>query len=93
MVSNAHWTDLQCLELTVPVGHILVCDTGCDIKHDDTTLSVDVVTIAQATELLLSCSVPDIELNLAQVLSPNIRVVSSKDHKAGAVRTVVKPRG
>lgn len=52
----------------MPVGHVLVCDTRGYIKHDDTALAVDVVAIAQTTKLLLACSVPDVELNGAQVL-------------------------
>lgn len=54
--------------LTVPVGDVLVGDTGGDIEHDDTGLTVDVVTITETTELLLTSSVPDIELDGTQVL-------------------------
>jgi len=52
----------------MPVGHVLVCDTGGNIEHDDTALAVDVVAITETTELLLAGSVPDVELNLAKVL-------------------------
>ena len=52
----------------MPVGDVLVGDSGSDIEHDDTTLSVDVVAVSQSTELLLTRGVPDIELNLTQVL-------------------------
>ena len=52
----------------MPVGDVLVGDSGCDIKHDDTALSVDVVSITKTTKLLLTGSIPNIELNLAQVL-------------------------
>jgi hypothetical protein len=55
--------------LTVPVGDVLVGDTRGDIEHDDTALSVDVVTVTETTELLLTCGVPNIELDLAEVLS------------------------
>jgi hypothetical protein len=54
--------------LTVPVGDVLVGDAGGDIEHDDTALSIDIVSITKTTEFLLSCSIPDIELNVAQVL-------------------------
>jgi hypothetical protein len=53
---------------TVPVGDVLVCDTGCDVEHDDTALAVDIVSITKTSELLLSCGIPDIELDVAQVL-------------------------
>lgn len=56
----------------MPVRDILVGDTGCDIKHDDATLPVDVVAIAKAAKLLLTSGVPDVELNLAQVLLPSL---------------------
>lgn len=54
--------------LTVPVGNVLVGDTGGNIEHDDTALAVDVVTITETTELLLSSSVPHVELDLTVVL-------------------------
>lgn len=53
---------------TVPVGDVLVCDTRSHVKHDDTALAVDVVSVTETTELLLTCSVPDIELDGAKVL-------------------------
>ncbi len=52
----------------MPVGNILVSDTGGNIKHDDTTLAIDVVTVTETTELLLSSSVPDVEGNRTEVL-------------------------
>ena len=52
----------------MPVWNVLVCDSGCDIEHDDAALAVDVVAIAKTTELLLSSGVPDIELDLTKVL-------------------------
>ena len=52
----------------MPVGNVLVGDTGSDIKHNDAALSVDVVTITKTTELLLTSGVPNVELNLAVVL-------------------------
>ena len=54
--------------LTVPVGDILVGDAGCDIEHDDTALAVDIVSITKTSKLLLSCGIPDVELDVAQVL-------------------------
>ena len=56
-------------KLTVPVGDVLVGDTGGHIEHDDTGLTVDVVTITETTELLLTGGIPHIELDGAQVLS------------------------
>lgn len=55
-------------QLTMPVGNVLVGNSRCHVKHDDTALAVDVVSIAKTTELLLSSSVPHIELDLSQVL-------------------------
>jgi hypothetical protein len=52
----------------VPVGDVLVGDTGCDVEHDDTAVAVDIVSITKTSELLLSCGIPDIELDVAQVL-------------------------
>ena len=52
----------------MPVGNVLVGDTGSDIEHNDTTLAVDVVTITETTELLLTSGIPDIELDGTVVL-------------------------
>jgi hypothetical protein len=52
----------------VPVGNVLVGDARGHIEHDDAALSVDVVSISQTTEFLLTRSIPDIEVDLAQVL-------------------------
>ena len=52
----------------MPVGNVLVGDTGGNIEHDDTALAVDVVTVTETTELLLTSGIPDIELDGAQVL-------------------------
>lgn len=54
---------------TVPVGDVLVGNAGSHIEHDDTALAVDVVTITETAELLLTSGVPDIELDLTEVLS------------------------
>jgi hypothetical protein len=53
----------------MPVGNVLIRNTRCDIEHDDTALAVDVVPITKSSKLLLSCSIPDIELDVAQVLN------------------------
>lgn len=53
----------------MPVGNVLVGDTGGDIEHDDTGLAVDVVAITETTELLLTGGIPHIELDGTQVLS------------------------
>lgn len=52
----------------MPVGNVLVGNSGCDIEHDDTALAVDVVPISETTELLLACGVPDIELDPSVIL-------------------------
>lgn len=54
-------------EISVPGGDILVCEPGGDVKHDDCTLTVDVVPIPQATKLLLPSSVPAVEPQLATI--------------------------
>ena len=76
---------------TMPVGNILVGNSGCDIKHDDAGLSVDVVSIPETTKLLLTCSIPNIESDLTQVLYSHQYDCSVR--KRGVFHTVVKPRG
>jgi hypothetical protein len=53
----------------VPVGDVLVGDAGGDVEHDDTALAVNVVSIAETAKLLLTGGVPDVELDLAEVLA------------------------
>lgn len=55
-------------KLTMPVRDVLVCDTRSNIEHDDTTLSVDVIPITETSKFLLSSSIPDVELDVSQVL-------------------------
>jgi hypothetical protein len=54
-------------EIAMPVGNILVCDSRCDVEHDDTTLTLDVVSISKPTKLFLACSVPDIETDGSKI--------------------------
>lgn len=54
-------------QITMPVGNVLVGDTAGDIKHDDSTLTLDVVHITEPSKLFLASSVPDIENNWTAV--------------------------
>mmetsp|Transcript_15745 Transcript_15745/g.43500 ORF Transcript_15745/g.43500 Transcript_15745/m.43500 type:complete len:226 (-) Transcript_15745:180-857(-) len=54
-------------QITVPIWHILVSDTGCHVEHDDGALPLDVVSVSQSSEFLLSGSVPDIEFDWSTV--------------------------
>ena len=55
------------LEITMPVGDVLVRDTGGDVEHDDTALALNVVSITETTKLLLSGSIPDVEADGTKV--------------------------
>lgn len=59
----------------MPVRNVLVCDTGSNIKHDDTALAVNVISITETSELFLSSSIPDVELNVSQVLRELVNIV------------------
>ena len=69
LVAAKHDRDVlaDTLEITVPVGHVLVRDARGDIEHDDAALALDVVAVAEATELLLPGGVPDVEADRAEV--------------------------
>lgn len=43
-------------EVTVPVWNVLVSDPSGNIKHNDPALTVDIVSVSQTTELLLTLS-------------------------------------
>ena len=53
---------------TVPIWDVLVGDARRYVKHDDTTLAVNVVSISETAKLLLSSRIPDIEGNLTEIL-------------------------
>ncbi len=54
-------------DVSVPVRDILVCNSAGHVKHNDGALTLDVITVSQSTELLLSGSIPDIEADLTAV--------------------------
>lgn len=55
------------LEIPMPVGNVFVGDPGRDIKHDDAALALDIVSITESTEFLLSCCVPHVEADRSKV--------------------------
>lgn len=69
------------LEVTVPVGHIFVCDPGGDVEHDNPALALDIISIAETPELLLASGVPDVEADGAVVGRESERV--DLDTKSG----------
>lgn len=58
----------------MPIGHIFVRDAGSDVKHDDTALTLNVITITKTTKLFLSSSIPNIEADGAEVCGELKRV-------------------
>lgn len=61
-------------EIAVPVGDVLVRNTGRHVEHDNGALALNVVAIAQTTELLLAGSVPHVEADGATVRVERQRV-------------------
>lgn len=55
------------LEVTVPVGNVLVGDTRRDVKHDDTALALDIVAVTETAKLFLTGRVPHVEANRTKV--------------------------
>ena len=54
-------------KVAVPVRHIFISNPCRDVEHDDGAFSLDVVTVAETTKLLLSCGVPNLELDRTEV--------------------------
>jgi len=69
LVSAQHNGDVfaDTLEITVPVGNVLVCDARRDVKHDNATLALDVITITETAKFFLSSGIPDIKDDIAEV--------------------------
>lgn len=55
------------LKIAVPIGDVLVSDSGGDIEHDNAALALDVISITKTTELFLSSGIPDIEADRAEI--------------------------
>jgi len=51
----------------MPVGNVLVGDTGGHVEHDDTALALDIVTVTETTELFLPSSIPHVETDSTEV--------------------------
>ena len=54
-------------EVTMPVWYVFVCDPRCDVEHDDTALTLDVIAIPEAAKLLLTSGIPDVEADGSKV--------------------------
>lgn len=54
-------------EITMPIWDVLIGDAGSDVEHDDTALALDIVTITEATKLLLTSGIPHVEADRAKV--------------------------
>ena len=57
ILANSH-------EILIPLWNVLVSDSRADIEHDDTTVSVDVVSISKSSKFLLTGGVPHVENDL-----------------------------
>jgi len=54
-------------EIAVPDRDVLVRVTGCDVEHNYCRMPVDVIAVAQTSELLLPRGVPAVEHELPEV--------------------------
>jgi hypothetical protein len=54
-------------EILVPLGHVRISDARADIEHDDATVASNIVSVTKTSELLLTCGIPNIEVDLAVV--------------------------
>ena len=54
-------------QIPMPIRYIFVGDAGCHVEHDDGALSLDVVSVAESSEFLLSCGIPYVEFDRAAV--------------------------
>lgn len=68
VTAQNYWDVLaDALEIAMPVGHVLVRDSRGHVKHNDTTLALDVVSISQPAKLFLASCIPHVEADGAEV--------------------------
>ena len=69
LVANQHDGDViaDSGKVLVPLGNVLVGDTGGDIEHQNCRVGTDVITLTEATEFLLAGGVPEGETDGAVV--------------------------
>jgi hypothetical protein len=48
-------------EIFVPLWNVLICDSGADIEHDNTTVTTNVISISESSKLLLTGGIPYVE--------------------------------
>jgi hypothetical protein len=58
----------------MPIGDTFVRDSRGDIKHDDTTLALNVITITKTTKFFLTSGIPHIKDDGTKVGSESKRV-------------------
>ena len=51
----------------MPTGDTFVGDSGGDIKHDDTTLALNVIAITETTKLFLTSGIPHVKADGTKV--------------------------
>lgn len=51
----------------MPVWYIFIGDSRGNIEHDDAALSLNIITVSQATKFLLTSGIPDVEREVTKV--------------------------
>jgi hypothetical protein len=66
-VTNEHYWNVltNTSQVLVPLRNIRVSDSSAHIEHDDSAVTTNVVTISKSSELILTCSIPNIESDLS----------------------------
>ena len=54
-------------EILIPLGDVLVGNSGGDIEHNDRGVSTDVVTLSKSSKLFLAGGVPECKLDGSMV--------------------------
>lgn len=54
-------------QVFVPLGDILVGDSGGDIEHKNGSMCTDIVTLSETSEFFLSCCIPESEFDRSVV--------------------------
>lgn len=60
-INKGHVKEDVPAKIAMPDWNVFVCHSGSDVKHDDTTIRINVVAISKTAKFLLTRGIPNVE--------------------------------